>query len=105
MHAVINKTPKGYDTDHINRNRLDNRRANLRTVTHQENLYNNPLRPNNKSGHAGITWHKPNSQWRVKVGNRHIGLYKSLDYAIKARQFALEREGFLPFVPKQPDAQ
>ena len=29
MHRLINNTPDGYETDHINRDRLDNRRSNF----------------------------------------------------------------------------
>ena len=33
MHRFIMKTPKGLDVDHIDRNRLNNRRSNLRNCT------------------------------------------------------------------------
>lgn len=39
-HEVIGKPPKGLVTDHINRNRLDNRKCNLRHVTYRENGLN-----------------------------------------------------------------
>jgi hypothetical protein len=39
MHrVVIGEIPAGLEVDHINLNRLDNRRENLRTCTHAENL-------------------------------------------------------------------
>lgn len=39
-HFVVGKPPKGLVTDHINRDRLDNRKSNLRFVTQRENLLN-----------------------------------------------------------------
>lgn len=40
MHTMIIKAPKGMMTDHINRNRLDNQRINLRIVTRSQNRIN-----------------------------------------------------------------
>ena len=37
---IIGKAPKGFVIDHINRNKLDNRRQNLRFVTPSENTLN-----------------------------------------------------------------
>jgi hypothetical protein len=37
MHRLIAETPAGRETDHRNRDTLDNRRENLRSVTTQEN--------------------------------------------------------------------
>ena len=52
-------TGKWPDTiDHINRVKDDNRWANLRNVSHQENHKNRPIQANNKSGVAGVCWIK-----------------------------------------------
>jgi hypothetical protein len=38
---IIGEIPEGFETDHINRNKFDNRRENLRIVTHAINMRNN----------------------------------------------------------------
>ena len=85
MHRIINDTPFGYETDHINRNKLDNRRCNLRTATHSLNQLN--------KGHEGIYWDKHINRWRVaiSVNNKkiHIGIYKKKRDAKKFRLYAL----------------
>lgn len=40
IHRIIMGSRNGFEIDHINRNKLDNRRINLRFITHQENLRN-----------------------------------------------------------------
>lgn len=40
MHRLITNAPENKEVDHINGDRLDNRKENLRLVTHQENMFN-----------------------------------------------------------------
>ena len=90
MHRMINKTPQGFETDHINRNTFDNQRKNLRTVTHAQNMFNLGTPKNNTSGYKGVSWHKPRKKWQANfsVNNKtvYIGLYSSIKEAILARK-------------------
>lgn len=71
--------------DHIDRNRLNNRIENLRSVTNSINLRNQHKRSNNKSGHRGISWSKSNAKWLVHVLGKHIGFYLTVEEAVLAR--------------------
>jgi hypothetical protein len=64
MHRLINKTPEGLFTDHINRNKLDNRKSNLRTVTKRINNRNQGLGSRNTSGFKGVNFTK-DKKWRA----------------------------------------
>jgi hypothetical protein len=52
MHRMIFGTGSDTDTDHINGNKLDNRRCNLRVVSRSQNIMNSPRE--NKYGYKGV---------------------------------------------------
>lgn len=72
MHAVVAQTPQGMETDHINRNRLDNRKSNLRICTHTENMRNQTKHKNNKSGFKGVYWHPGCGCYKAQI--KHHGV-------------------------------
>jgi hypothetical protein len=76
------------EIDHINHNRSDNRIANLRSVTSQDNKKNQGLSKRNSSGHIGVHWDAPTQKWRARINHNgvaiHIGLYSKLECAIQA---------------------
>lgn len=89
--------PEGH-IDHINGCTSDNRIANLRDVTHAENMRNQKLRVDNTSGLPGISWFAQTSRWHVRVSgyNRsgHVGFFKSIDDAKAARDNARAGLGY-----------
>jgi hypothetical protein len=53
--------------DHINRDKTDNRIANLRMATPSQQVMNTPRRKDNTSGHKGISWDASRSRWQASV--------------------------------------
>ena len=77
------------EVDHINRNRLDNRKSNLRIVTRQENMYNKSEYKNNTSGIKGVKWNKDRQKWQVQINHNkkriHFFFFSDLEEAKKGR--------------------
>lgn len=67
MERFIMRVPKGFIIDHINGNRLDNRKSNLRLVTKQQNNINRCKAKDCVSVYKGLTWVKKENRWRVRV--------------------------------------
>lgn len=88
MHRVIMDTPKGITTDHVNHDKLDNRRENLRIATQAENCCNKQMDCRNKTGFKGVDWFKQTRRWRarVKVHRKvhHIGYFSTKEEAARA---------------------
>ena len=78
--------------DHINRNRSDNRIANLREVTNKQNLQNAGKYSHNTSGHSGVSWYKRDSKWIAHIRHNqkliHLGCFATIEEAVAARKAA-----------------
>lgn len=77
MHRFIMSTPKGMSTDHIDGDRLNNQKLNLRICTHAENMRNTTnIRKNNSSGFKGVSWCKRSNKWvaAIKINNKSKNL-------------------------------
>jgi hypothetical protein len=83
LHRLVMKAPSRLKVDHQNHDGLDNRRENLRMVTHAQNMQNlKGARKGSASGVRGVSWDAAYEKWKVglKVGGRQIylGRYESL---------------------------
>ena len=61
--------------DHINRDKKDNRIANLRIVSQAANNRNTGLYAHNTSGKKGVYKHSTNSKWVVQTSYKNRPLY------------------------------
>jgi len=96
-HRVIWKMITGQEAeeiDHINGDRTDNRRSNLRAVSRRENAKNKKRYANNSSGVSGIDFDKRRGVWRVRVGKKQVGSFESLLDATEARARAKSERGY-----------
>lgn len=92
MHSMILKG--AIEIDHMNGDGLDNRKENLREVTHKQNLQGQKVQRRSKSGYRGVSYFPNAGQWkrkkpwraRIKVdGNdRTIGYYETPEQAAEA---------------------
>lgn len=88
---VMNYSGDNY-IDHINGNKLDNRRINLRIVTPQQNAMNKSSTKNSTSKYIGVSFHKRDKNWStsIRVNNQciYLGSFDNEIDAAKARNKA-----------------
>lgn len=76
------------DIDHANRNPHDNRIANLRCASNQQNQYNRGPNRNNTSGHKGVSYFARNGKWGAQIYRDRkpvfLGLYDTPEGAAAA---------------------
>lgn len=64
MHKLIVTVERNQFVDHINGNKLDNRRENLRVVSKQQNNMNQSTQTRTKhSKYKGVSWDKSRNKW------------------------------------------
>ena len=101
LHQFLVAKEKGYVIDHVNRNRLDNRRENLRYASLRVNSINRAASSN--SGHLGIYILK-SGRYQVKIKSSgksvSLGTYNTLEEAIDVRAKA-EAEYHNPIIEKE----
>lgn len=67
LHRFLMNCPDDMVVDHINHDKLDNRKSNLRTCSRQENNLNINVRSNNTSSVTGVSWDKKSHKWRAYI--------------------------------------
>ncbi len=96
---LLNHTPTEITVDHINRNKLDNRRINLRLVDKSIQKINQGKSKNNTSNHTGVqfekretgsrwiaTWYENGKQTKKSFSVKKYGYENAKNEAIKYRQ-------------------
>jgi len=76
LHRFIMNAQPGTILDHINGDKLDNRKSNLRFCTTSQNGYNRKRQKNNISGHAGIGWNKQFGKWKARIRRDQTPIYE-----------------------------
>lgn len=89
MHKYI--MPSKYQTDHVNRDSLDNRKSNLRIATNADNTANRGRQSNNTSGYKGVSWSKVSKKWAIEIGYNNkryrLGLMEDKEDAARLYNF------------------
>ena len=100
MHRFILDAKPGEHVDHANHDTLDNRRANIRLVTRQENNQNMRLSKRNTRGYCGVHLQTPAKKWRARIVVKgrliHLGYFATKSSSITARHQANLDHGFHP---------
>lgn len=88
LHRLLFPDAAG-EVDHINGDKMDNRRANLRVVTHQQNAFNQARRRTNTSGYIGVSPVRDAGIFEAYIHlhgeKHHLGLFATARHAARVR--------------------
>ncbi|MFB5758897.1 HNH endonuclease [Paenibacillus medicaginis] len=89
IHRYLLSPQENEVVDHINRDRLDNRRSNLRIADKSINSLNCEKRRTNTSGVTGVNFWSNGNLWRAYINinkkRRELGYFHHYEDAVKAR--------------------
>jgi len=95
LHRIILSHDVKTEIDHIDRNKLNNRSANLREAYRFENASNRDILKLNTSGVVGVELIKSTGKWKASITFHkkriHLGVFKNKEDAIKIRKEAEEK--------------
>lgn len=95
---------KNYVVDHVDRNKKDNRKSNLRFASLSNNRINSKLSSSNLSGIIGVSFEKDSKKWRAFIKKNkkmiYLGRYLNFEEAVKARLTG-EKKYYKEFAPQK----
>lgn len=104
FHRIVMHAQPGQVVDHINKDRADNRKQNLRCCSRSENVRNRGLCSTNTSGVTGVFFDKSRNKWVANITHEHkrilLGRFSNKEDAIAAR-LTKEAELFNEFAPQR----
>ena len=74
---VHGEWPK-HEIDHVDGDPSNNAWSNLRSASHRQNLRNQRISSNNKSGFKGVSWHKAGGRWCAQIKSDDKVVYLGL---------------------------
>jgi hypothetical protein len=93
MHRIIfADVDKSMHIDHINGDKLDNRKGNLRVISCSQNLMNRGPQVNNSSGYKGVIFDRARNKWRAEIcvekKRKYLGRFDTAEEAAHAYNVA-----------------
>ena len=86
--TFIDNPDNKIEIDHIDGNKLNNNKDNLRWATHNENNRNKGISPHNTSGVKGVDFNKQKQKWRLRMlfnGGNYCKFFNTIEEAKQER--------------------